>query len=81
MPTTAGDPGKLGSLKLARLLTGYRGRKPGDLAAVATAVLAIQDFALAEAHRLVELDVNPLMVRPEGSGVAAADVLIRISGD
>ncbi|TSD84020.1 acetate--CoA ligase family protein [Mycobacterium sp. KBS0706] len=64
------------SLKVAKLLDGHRGRPPGDLDAAVDAVLAIQDFALAEAGWLAELDVNPLMVTP--SGAVAADVLLRV---
>lgn len=64
------------SLKVARLLDGHRGRPPGDLDAAVEAVLAVQDFALACADRLVELDVNPLMVTPRGA--VAADVLLRL---
>ena len=33
------------------------------------------------ADRLVELDVNPLIVRPAGKGAVAADVLIRLAAD
>ena len=36
---------------------------------------------LAHAGRLVELDVNPLIVRPAGKGAVAADVLIRLAED
>jgi acyl-CoA synthetase (NDP forming) len=67
------------SLKTAKLLQGYRNRPPGDVEAVAEAVMAIQAFAAAEGERLLELDVNPLMVRPRGRGAVAADVLIRVT--
>jgi len=40
---------------------------------------AVQDFALAHADRLIELDINPLIVRASGRGAVAADVLIRPS--
>jgi acyl-CoA synthetase (NDP forming) len=69
------------SLTLAALLTGYRGRPKGDVAAVVDAVLTVQSFAIKHAHRLLELDVNPLMVRPEGRGAVAVDALIRITGE
>jgi len=71
----------IASLKLATLLAGYRGKPKGDIEAAIEAVLAIQRYALASAGRLVELDVNPLMVRPEGSGAVAVDVLIRLARD
>jgi len=64
------------SLKVARLLDGHRGRPPGDLDTAVDAVLAVQDFALAHAGRLAELDVNPLIVT--ASGAVAADVLLRL---
>jgi acyl-CoA synthetase (NDP forming) len=67
-------------LRCARLLQGYRNRPRGDLHAVVDAVMAVQAFALAHADRLAELDINPLMVRPEGHGAMAADVLLRMSG-
>ncbi|MEI9985599.1 MAG: acetate--CoA ligase family protein [Aliidongia sp.] len=63
--------------KVATLLGGYRGKPKGDLAAAVEAVLAIQRFALATAERLLELDVNPLIVRPQGA--VAVDVLIRLA--
>jgi hypothetical protein len=38
--------------------------------------------AYAEAHRdtLLELDVNPLLVLPEGQGAVAVDALIALAG-
>jgi acetyl-CoA synthetase len=62
------------SLKVCRLLAGYRGRPKGDMAAVIQAVLAIAGFAQEHRHELLELDVNPLLVLPEG--VVAADALL-----
>jgi acyl-CoA synthetase (NDP forming) len=69
------------SLKMAPLLAGYRGRPKGDVAAIIDAVIAIQSFAVEHGDRLLELDVNPLMVRPEGRGAVAVDALIRIIGE
>ncbi len=63
-------------LRVAPLLTGYRGRPRGDLAAVVNAVEAVQRLALAEAGSIVELDINPLIVCAEGQGAFAADALI-----
>ncbi|EPX83283.1 ATP-grasp domain protein [Rubellimicrobium thermophilum DSM 16684] len=66
----------LRSLRLAPLLEGWRGAPPADRGALLDAVEAITRFAVAEAARLVELDVNPLIVSP--SGAVAVDALIRL---
>jgi len=71
----------LGELKAGKLLAGYRGKPAGDLDAAVAAILAIQAFAIANSNRLMELDVNPLIVRPVGSGAVAVDVLIRMGGE
>jgi hypothetical protein len=57
------------------LLAGYRGGPKGDVAAAADAILSVARFAQANAHRLAELDVNPLFVLPQG--VVAVDALVR----
>jgi succinyl-CoA synthetase beta subunit len=80
LPTTRAEVAEaLDSLKVARLIAGYRGRPEGDREAVIEAVLAIAAFAEARRGRLAELDVNPLMVLPRGRGAVAADVMIRLN--
>lgn len=64
-------------LKLAKLLNGYRGRPRGDVEAAVAVISAAADYVVKNASCLEELDINPLMVLPEGRGVAAVDVLIR----
>ncbi|MBX5156565.1 MULTISPECIES: acetate--CoA ligase family protein [unclassified Rhizobium] len=64
-------------LKLAKLIYGYRGRPKGDLDAAVVAIAAAADYVVTNAAWLEELDINPLMVLPEGQGVAAVDALIR----
>jgi acyl-CoA synthetase (NDP forming) len=64
--------------KIARLLDGYRGQAKGDIAALVDAVFAAADFVAAKAADIEELDINPLMVLPEGQGVVAADALVRM---
>ena len=71
----------LASLKTWPLVTGYRGRPAGDVDALLDAVMAVVAYAQANADRLLELDVNPLLVLPKGQGVLAVDALIRMSGE
>ncbi len=68
----------LSGLKGAPLFTGFRGRPKGDRAALIDAVMAVAAFAEAHRGSLAELDVNPLLVLPDGQGAVAVDALIRI---
>lgn len=69
----------LKSLKTAPMLTGYRGLPHADLDAAVDAILAVADFAASHADTILELDVNPLIVRPEGLGAVTADALVRLA--
>ena len=69
----------LQSLKVYRLLDGYRGRPAGDVSALIDAVLAVLAYAQTHEATLLELDVNPVLVLPAGRGVLAVDALIRIA--
>ncbi|HEV8015549.1 MAG TPA: acetate--CoA ligase family protein [Stellaceae bacterium] len=62
-------------LRGAKLLAGYRGAPPADIAALADAVARLGQVMLA-APRLREIDINPLSVLPVGEGVLALDALI-----
>ena len=70
----------LAGLRVAALVDGFRGRPAGDRAALVDAVLAVQRFAVENADRLLEVEVNPLVVRPTGQGVVAVDALLRMAG-
>jgi acyl-CoA synthetase (NDP forming) len=77
LPTTGTAIGEaLAGLRVARLLAGYRGRPPGDVDAAIRAIASIAAAADALGDRLLELDVNPLLVLPEGQGAVAVDALI-----
>ena len=69
----------LSSLKVARLLDGFRGAPAGDRNAAIDAIVSVAEFTTDHWDTLVELDINPLMVLPDGSGVVIADALIRMS--
>jgi acetyl-CoA synthetase len=67
-------------LAIARLLVGYRGKAAADVEALIDAVLSVARYAAANLARLMELDVNPVIVRPVGRGAVAVDALIRLRG-
>ncbi|RWX81908.1 CoA-binding protein [Neorhizobium lilium] len=64
-------------LRIRKLLDGYRGGRKGDIAALEHAIAAVAAYLLANAADIEELDINPIMVLPEGEGVVAVDALIR----
>jgi succinyl-CoA synthetase beta subunit len=59
-----------------KLLTGARGRPKADVAGIEDVLLKISRLALDLEPYLSEIDINPLMVLPEGRSVKAADALI-----
>src|SRR5262245_30419818 len=61
-------------LKIAKLLAGYRGKPAADMGALVKSIMAIAAFAEAHRDALLELDVNPLMVRADGA--VAVDALV-----
>ena len=67
------------ALKVSRLLAGFRGKPAGDVAAAIDAIMAIAAFADAHWSALRELDVNPLIVLPQGQGIVAVDALLGLS--
>lgn len=66
----------IGELKGRAVLDGVRGRPACDLEALAATLSRVSELAWHLRHRLSELDINPLLVRPQGQGVVAADALI-----
>ena len=65
----------LKTLKVWKLVEGFRG-KSGDQAAVIQAIEAVAAFAGAHRGLIEELDVNPLLVLPDGA--VAVDALIKM---
>jgi acyl-CoA synthetase (NDP forming) len=67
---------ELRKLKAAALLTGFRGAPPRDLDAVADIAARLGAFVTAHPE-IVEIEVNPLMVYPEGALVLDALIIVR----
>jgi acyl-CoA synthetase (NDP forming) len=68
------------SLKGAPLLLGARGRPPSDIEALADMLARLSAFAAAAGETLQSVDINPVIVLPEGQGAFAADAAIVIGG-
>jgi succinyl-CoA synthetase beta subunit len=62
-------------LQQGQLLDGYRGSPALDVEA-ASEVIAALGAVLAGTPAIREIDLNPLVVYPRGSGVVALDALI-----
>ncbi len=76
LPVSAADLRKaLGSLRLSPLLTGYRGKPLADIEATVRAALNMAELFQSDTS-IVEIEVNPLMVRAIGQGAVAADAVI-----
>ncbi len=73
--THEGVVAELRRLKSAPLLDGFRGAARADIDAVARIVLAVGRL-LAGTPDIREIDLNPVVVYPEGQGAIALDALI-----
>jgi acyl-CoA synthetase (NDP forming) len=65
-------------LKGFPLLDGTRGRPRMDVASLAGSLSRLSRFAAAAGPRLSGIEVNPLMVLPEGQGALALDAVITL---
>ncbi len=63
------------SVKAFPLLRGVRGEPPSDIASLEEAIERVSQLAM-DLPEVVELDLNPLMVRPAGKGVVAVDARV-----
>jgi acyl-CoA synthetase (NDP forming) len=63
-------------LKTWPLLDGFRGRPKADVDALVDAILAFSRMAAQLGERLVEAEINPVFVLPQGQGVRAADGVV-----
>ena len=67
----------LSKLKAFPLINGYRGNPQGDVEMIIDCVMAT--VKLVSENDIDELDINPLLVLKRGSGVIAADTLIKLN--
>lgn len=67
----------LRSLRIWPLIEGYRGKAGADLDAIIAAIMALQDYVIANVDRISEVEINPLMCTADAA--IAADALLRQS--
>lgn len=65
----------LKSLRLAPVLSGYRGKPAIDIDAAVDAIMAIQSYVITNHGRVAEIEINPLICTP--TRAVAVDALIR----
>lgn len=69
------------ALKLWPLLDGFRGLPRRDVLAAARAVSAVSRMVAARSDRALEIEINPLVVGPQGQGAVAVDLLLESAAD
>ncbi len=68
-------------LKGAPLLQGFRGSPQSDIQALCEVISKVSWIVSDHEDTIAELEINPLMVGPEGQGVRAVDAVIRLRGN
>jgi len=62
------------------VIRGYRNLPEGDIDALAEAIVKVSSLAGSGAERVLDAEINPLIVKTKGNGVVAVDGLI-VCGD
>ena len=65
----------IGSVKASKILNGFRGEPPADLAAIRECLLRVSQLAV-DLEAIEELDINPLVVFERDKGCVALDARI-----
>jgi acetyl-CoA synthetase len=76
--THASIESALHRLTIAKLFKGYRGKPAADVSALIDLIVNVGRYAADNVATLVELDVNPVIVRPVAKGAVAVDAMIRL---
>ncbi len=67
------------SLRSARLLEGFRGAAPVDILPAAELVARLSEAAFAHRERIQEMELNPVILHADGSGLTIADALVLLN--
>ena len=63
-------------IKGFKVLEGARGQTRSDISAIADVLVKVSRMAIELEDVVAELDINPLIVMPEGQGIRVADALV-----
>ena len=66
----------LDDLKAAPLLRGFRGSATADIAALSRLIAQLSVLAASARSDIAEIELNPVLVHPEGQGVTIVDALV-----
>jgi acetyltransferase len=66
----------LAELKAAPLLSGFRGAAKTDIPALSKLISQISLLAAQAREEIAEIEINPVLVHPEGQGVTIVDALV-----
>jgi acyl-CoA synthetase (NDP forming) len=66
----------LAELKAAPLLHGFRGAARADVAALSELISQASVLAARYDRQIAEIEINPVLVHPEGQGVTVVDALV-----
>ena len=64
-------------VKMVKLLTGYRGSAPLDIASLEDLLLRVSAL-IENVPQITEMDLNPVKVLPKGQGYQVVDVRIAV---
>jgi len=68
--------GMIEQTRTCRILKGFRGAPPADMEALIDVLIAVGNLAVDWSERIEALDINPLLIMPEGKGAVAVDALL-----
>lgn len=64
----------LKELRGYKVLEGVRGQGPRDVDALVQAMVVLSNIFAAHRNQLTDMEINPIMVRAQGGGVATLDI-------
>ena len=68
----------LRGLRSAPLLLGFRGSDPIDITPAAELIASLSQAAIAHRDRILEMELNPVILHEDGSGLTIADALVTL---